>query len=265
VNEPEPELAEGRLALFASVEASGSNGRRSPGDASSLKREGEALATFFDGIAEAMRTSSAAPFESSAEPEGRLDLVLRMVAAGRRKILDACYVATRYASSLTGLDFDAAVHAHLEEDAGREGDYARLPLGFSARLDVAWVREIADWEESLHRMHVTDAPAPRGRLRAPAILVAYTVDAPSFVRAARSERAPPVPEARPTRVLLHRASKVRWFEPGVPEIAALAEAQGDATEAQLVASGVPLEVLDAGRRSLASRGLLRAEDVQVAS
>ena len=111
---------------------------------------------------------------------------------------------------------------------GAEADYAALALGFPetlrARETPAWVVEVADWEEALHRLRVVGAPAPRGAVKGPAIVRRYTFDVPGWVRDARQGERPLEPAPAPTTVLLHRApasGRPRWLFPGAAELAGL--------------------------------------------
>lgn len=221
------------------------------------------LTTFFDAMEDALRGSIRADDVESrcgpARPAERLELVLDMVRNGRRRVLRNVYAATRHACALTGVDFDAQVDVHLA-GTGSVDEYPALALDFARSWEApSWVHEVCDWEECLHRMNVIGAPAPRGRVRGPVIVRAYTTDVPGWARRVRKDEVvdtPPSGAAR--RVLLHRGehARVRFFEPGAGELAALAEAWGNADEATLLASGVPHDVLARGRAELASRGLV---------
>ena len=221
------------------------------------------LSAFFDAMRGALRGElDAAELEARCGPSSdraRLARVVRMVHAGRARILRELYVATRHA--LGEQRFDAALRAHLGRERGAEADYAALALGFPetlrARETPAWVVEVADWEEALHRLRVVGAPAPRGAVKGPAIVRRYTFDVPGWVRDARQGERPLEPAPAPTTVLLHRApasGRPRWLFPGAAERAALADGWGELDAAAREAIGPA--ILEAGRATLRRRGLL---------
>ncbi|MEZ4340429.1 MAG: hypothetical protein R3B82_27735 [Sandaracinaceae bacterium] len=227
----------------------------------------EALGTFFGAMRAALAGEiDATEIEARCGPSSatdRLDLVLRMVHAGRRRLLDGVYAATRVACDREGDDvFERAVRAHLEGEAGAQKDYATIALGLPAMLEAvgapAFALEVADWEESLHRLRVVGAPAPRGRLRGPVITRAYTADVPAWARRAREDGAVPLPTPASTLVVLHRddEARVRWLHPTAALLGALAEAAGDATADDLHAAGLTERALEEARADLRRRGLL---------
>jgi len=223
------------------------------------------LAAYFDAMGAALRSEiEPAEVEARCGPSSsteRLGLVLRMVQAGRRKLLCEIYAASRRA--VGDALFEAAVRVHLLAEAGGEADYAAIALDFPRRLAdagaPAWALEVADWEESRHRLRVVGAPEVRGRLRGPTFVKCYGFDVPRWVRAAREDG--PVDDPTPETALyvLHRDADdgpVRWFAPSAAHVAAIAEAMGDADEDALVASGVPRDALAAARVDLVERGVI---------
>ncbi|MGE0789267.1 MAG: hypothetical protein AB7S26_26575 [Sandaracinaceae bacterium] len=195
----------------------------------------------------------------------RLGLVVRMVHAGHRSLIERAYPATRRAAAGA---FDDAVRTHLARLRGSERDYPALALGFPDALEQTWADprcvELADWEESLHRLRVVGAPTPHTCERGPVLARQYTFDAPRCAAALRTDegdeaRSPADwPEAM-TFVLLHRdpdRGRPMWFAPSAHHLAALAVARGEMSPTAAAAAMGATALRDA-HDDLVARGVLR--------
>lgn len=222
---------------------------------------------FFDAMRGALRGALApADVEARCGPASstdRLALVLRMVRAGRWRLLESIYVATRRACAIEAADrWEAAGRRLLANENGLEPDYPAIALGLPEALEAVgadgWVVEVADFEESIHRLRVVGAPPAAGRLRGPVIVRSYTADVPGWWRAAREASVDAAPRREPTLVMIYRgpALRPRWHRPSAPQLGALALAMGEAREDDLLAGGVTRADLDEAWRELRRLGLV---------